>query len=269
MTDPAVAVRDVSLRFGAVPVLDSVSLEVQPGETLGIVGPNGAGKTSLLNCISRIYPPTRGGIDVCGTSTDRLRPDQVAALGVARTFQIPSAFKDMTVQDQVLLGRHRLQRRGFAAYALGIVKFDGYERRQRALAAEMLTFVGLDPATRARVGDLGYGSAKLVDLARALASEPRVLLLDEPAAGLTGEERERMTRMLIRLRDQRSITQVVIEHDMALIKRVCDRLVVLGAGRKLAEGTPAAVLELPHVVEAFVGRPRNERRASTGIRERP
>jgi branched-chain amino acid transport system ATP-binding protein len=250
----AVAVNDIDLAFRGLMVLTGLSLDILEGETVGLVGPNGAGKTSLLNCINRVYAAQRGSISIFGRSIDRKRPDQVARMGVARTFQTFVGFKNNKVLDLVLLGRHVRLGPNFFSYLTGVPILTGYERRERQNARRYLELVGLQTDDREFVGELPYGRAKLVDLARALAAEPRILLLDEPGSGLSSQERMEITVTLRRIRDELNLTLVVVEHDMTLVERTCDRVVVLKDGAKLADGEAAVVLRDPQVVEGLMGR---------------
>jgi branched-chain amino acid transport system ATP-binding protein len=249
----AISIKDLHLAFGSLTVLTGLSLDVLEGQTVGIVGPNGAGKTSLLNCINRVYAQQRGHIDLFGERIDRKRPDQVAELGLARTFQATTAFRDIKVADLVLLGRHVLMKPPFVSYFVGIPLLTGYEARERRRCMELIDFVGLANFAQRTVGELPYGLAKLTDLARALAMEPRVLLLDEPASGLGSEDRLKMAEMLRRVQSELKVTQVIVEHDMTLVYQVCDRVVVLKNGTTVADGPPAEVLTSPEAVEALLG----------------
>jgi branched-chain amino acid transport system ATP-binding protein len=249
----AISVKDLYLGFGSLGVLTGLSLDVMEGQNLGMVGPNGAGKTSLLNCINRIYTQQRGHIDLYGSRIDRKRPDQVATLGIARTFQATTAFRDIKVIDLVLLGRHVLMKPSFVSYLGGIPLLNGYEARQRRRCMEFIAFVGLSHVANRTVAELPYGLAKLTDLARALAMEPRVLLLDEPASGLGSEDRLIMADMLRRVQTELQVTQVIVEHDMALVHQCCDRVVVLKDGTKIADGSPAEVLTGAVATEALLG----------------
>lgn len=252
-TSIAISVRNLKLNFGGLVVLSGMSLDVYDGETVGLVGPNGAGKTSLLNCINRVYAQQQGEILLYGAPIDSLRPNQVAGLGLARTFQSTIAFREIKVLDLVLLGRHVRLRPSFASYLIGKPLFDGFERRSREECRRFLEFLDLEDVAEVEVGELPYGTAKLVDLARALALEPRVLLLDEPASGLSSSARERMAGVLNRIRTELRVTQLVVEHDMTLVKRACSRVVVMRDGAKLADGIPSEVLESRDVIEALLG----------------
>ena len=248
-----VALSDVCLNFGGLRVLTDVTCSIRKGETYGIVGPNGAGKTSLLNCLSGNYIPSSGQINILGQSTTGLRPHRIVDMGLARTFQNVGAFRDMKAIDVVLLGRHSHMRYGIGAYALGIPLMNGHEREQLDRAMEALTFVGLASIANRRLGELPYGAGKLVDLARTLAAEPKVLLLDEPTSGLSHIERSATQELLWRIRDERHVTQILVEHNMQLATALCHRILVLSGGTKLAEGTPTEALSQPDVITAFLG----------------
>jgi ABC-type branched-subunit amino acid transport system ATPase component len=230
-----------------------MSLDVREGEILGLVGPNGCGKTTLLNCINRVYRAEQGSIRLFGQAIDTKRADQVAEMGVARTFQATTAFRDISVLDLVLIGRHVRISSGFWASLVGVPRLTGSERLQRARALEFIEFVGLRDVAGHDVGALSYATAKLADLARALAAEPRVLLLDEPASGLSRSARHWMAELLPRIRNELGMTVVIIEHDMALVNRVCDRVVVMKAGTRFADGPPHVVLADPAVVGSLMG----------------
>lgn len=256
-TQPAQGValegKGVGLRFAGLIVLDNLDFRIADNETYGIVGPNGAGKTSLLNCLSGTYPCSSGHIEIHGHRTSGIRPHSIVEMGVARTFQNVGAFREMTVIDVVLLGRHALMRHSIGAYAIGRPLFNGHERDHRDKAMEALSFVGLESVAGRRLAELPYGAAKLVDLARTLASEPRILLLNEPTSGLSQIERNNTQSLLERIRDQKQITQVLVEHNMRLATALCHRLLALSGGTKLAEGPPQDVLQTPEVIRAFLG----------------
>lgn len=250
---PAIEVESVSLSFGGLLALDAMSLQVKEGEILGLVGPNGCGKTTLLNCINRVYRAETGSIRLFGAPLDRLRADQVASMGVARTFQATTAFRDISVLDLVLIGRHVRTTSGFWSSLIGRASLSGRERAGRGRALEFIEFVGLRDVAGHDVGALSYATAKLADLARALAAEPRVLLLDEPASGLSRSARRWMVNLLPRIRHELGMTVVIIEHDMALVTQVCDRVVVMKAGTRFADGPPRVVLQDPAVVGSLMG----------------
>lgn len=247
---------DLSLALGGVEILASVNLEVAKGEVIGLVGPNGAGKTSLLNTINGVYRATSGSIEIFGNKTTAYRPHRVAALGVARTFQNGPASTDMTVADLALLGRHlRIQARALP-YALGITALRQSERQERGRVLEALALLGLDTISSAFVVDLPFGKAKLADLARALCSEPQLLLLDEPVSGLDSKTRSEMVTTIRNICGKMRIATVIVEHDMGVVRQLADRIVVLSAGRVLLEGEPAEVLADPEVRRVFLGEQR-------------
>jgi branched-chain amino acid transport system ATP-binding protein len=233
----ALEVTGVSVTFGGVEALRDVSWSAATGECVGLVGPNGAGKSTLLNCVNRVVRPTSGSVSVLGRSVDRKRPHELARLGVARTFQSAENWRNVTVVDLVATGLHVKRVRRAAAL------------RQ---AMEALDFVGLTSIARSWVRDIPYGHAKLVDLARALVVSPTLLLLDEPASGLSGDERVEMAALLRRIKDELHVTQVVVEHDMALVQECCDRIVVLSHGQVIGDGVPEVVLAQPDVVRELL-----------------
>ena len=251
---PAVlAIRDLELSFGAIKALDKVSLHAGPGEILGIVGPNGAGKSSLLNSISGFYTPGRGSIVFHGQEIVGLSPHLVARLGVARTFQNIQLYLGMSVLDNLMAGRHIHSKNGVLQAILrpwGMRE----EVRQREAVEEIMRFLELQPHRHTAVGTFGYGIRKRIDLGRALAMEPRILLLDEPMAGMTMDEKEDMVRFVLELRTKRGLPIVLVEHDMQVISEIADRVVVLDWGRHVAEGHPDDVLRRPEVVSAYLGR---------------
>jgi branched-chain amino acid transport system ATP-binding protein len=247
-------VDDVSLRFGGLRVLDEVSLRVGEGEAVAVIGPNGAGKTALLNCISGTYRPQDGAIRLAGQEITGKAPHKVVRLGVARTFQAARMFGALPVLDNVLAGRYPFGRtgvlRGLAYYPWSRRE----EAEQRRVAEQVIEQLGLQEYRRVRAADLPYGLRKRVDLARAVALEPKVLLLDEPMAGLNPEERTELTRYLRALNRHRGIPLLLVEHDMAIIRAVATRVIVLNFGVVIAHGSPAEVSAEPMVIEAYLGR---------------
>jgi branched-chain amino acid transport system ATP-binding protein len=244
--------RNIHLSFGAIKALDDVSLHVDAGEILGVVGPNGAGKSSLLNSISGFYRPRKGSIVFEGKEIVGQRPNQVAQLGIARTFQNIQLYLGMSVLDNLMAGRHVHSKGGVLQAVLrpwGMSE----EVRQREAVEEILRFLELQPQRHTPVGNFGYGIRKRVDLGRALAMEPRILLLDEPMAGMTMDEKEDMVRFVLELRAQRGLPIVLVEHDMQVISEIADRVVVLDWGRHVADGPPDDVLRRPEVVKAYLG----------------
>ena len=248
------SVTDVSLHFGGVQVLDSVSLDVAPDTIAGLVGPNGAGKTSLFNCVSGHYRPSAGTITIGGVHASGRAPHRMAELGLARTFQHPALQPDASILDNVLVGAHRWLTGGALSWALRLPFTVRGEREARRRARELLGHLGLGDVAHRPAGTLAHGLHKRVELARALLSGPRLLLLDEPASGLPHAEVEQLIDTIRTVRADFGLTIVVVEHHMGLISALTDHVVVLVQGRKLVEGTPAEAQRHPLVVEAYLGR---------------
>jgi branched-chain amino acid transport system ATP-binding protein len=252
---PLLQVDGVSVRFGAVIAVNRVSLEIQPREILAIIGPNGAGKTTLLNAISGFYHPYEGRIIFQGQDRTHLKPDQVAALGIARTFQNVALFKGMSVLDNIMTGR-LLQMRG--SFVLDAVYW-GPARRQelehRAFAERIIDFLEIQAIRKTPAGRLPYGLQKRVELARALAAEPTLLLLDEPMAGMNVEEKEDMCRFILDVNSEFGTTIALIEHDMGVVMDISDRVAVLDYGRKIADGPPEQIRKDQAVLDAYLGVP--------------
>jgi branched-chain amino acid transport system ATP-binding protein len=246
-------VNGISLHFGAVTALDRVSLAVQPGEIFSIIGPNGAGKTSLLNVVSRIYRPSAGQVLFQGQEITRLPRHAIVRLGIARTFQNIALFKGLSVLANVMLGRHVHMRTGLWDAALYVVRASRDEARHRAVCDEVIDFLGLTPHRDQIVGALPYGVQKRVELARALAAEPKLLLLDEPMAGMTVEEKEEMVGAVLDINEDRGVTIILIEHDMGVVMDISRTIVVLDFGKRIAEGSPDEVRRDPHVIRAYLG----------------
>jgi branched-chain amino acid transport system ATP-binding protein len=250
---PLLRVQDVGVRFGGIVALDGVSFEVMPGEIVGLIGPNGAGKTTLFNCLSRLYPCERGEIDFAGRPLARLPRHRVAALGIGRTFQNLALFRSMSVLDNVMVGSHCRTRGGFFANALRLPLVRREEAQAREKARELVRLLGLEAQAARPVADLPFGTQKRVELARALASEPKLLLLDEPASGLNHEEVGELGALIRRIRDRLALTVLLVEHHMSLVMSISDRVLALNFGRKIAEGSPAEVRVHPEVVKAYLG----------------
>lgn len=246
-------VADVTVRFGGIVALDGLSFDLPAGKICSLIGPNGAGKTTLLNCLSRLYSYERGQIEFDGRSLNALAPHEIAPLGIGRTFQNLALFRTLSVFDNILLGLHCQLRAGYLAHALRLPSVAREEAAARRKAEQAMTFLDLVPLRDRRVCDLPFGTQKRVELARALAAEPKLILLDEPACGLNHEEVGALAQLICQLRDHLGLTVLLIEHHMSLVMRVSDRVVVLNFGRKLAEGTPEEVSRHPEVIQAYLG----------------
>lgn len=250
---PALRVEDVELRFGGVVALNGPSFTIAPGQIVGLIGPNGAGKTTMFNCISRLYQPDSGRITFGDKDLLALSADAVADIGIARTFQNIGLFPTMTVVDNVLTGAYSRTRSGFLGSALGLPLTRREERREREEAWALLESMNLAHVGREPAGTLPYGTLKRIELARALMQRPRLLMLDEPANGLIHEEVLELADTVRRLRDERGFSVLLVEHHMAMVMSISDRVVVLNFGQKVTEGTPAEVAVHPEVVEAYLG----------------
>jgi branched-chain amino acid transport system ATP-binding protein len=246
-------VSGLTMRFGGIVALEGVSFSVSSGQIVGLIGPNGAGKTTIFNCLSRLYRPSAGDIRFEGRSLLTLPPHGIAAVGIGRTFQNLALFRSMSVLDNVIVGAHATGTSGMLGSAFLFPAVRREERRLRSAALEMLSFVQLDATADRPIGSLPFGTQKRVELARALASSPRLLLLDEPAGGLNHEEVAELGLLICAIRDQLRINVVVVEHHMSFVMSVSDKVVALDFGRVIAAGTPAEVRADPSVIRSYLG----------------
>jgi branched-chain amino acid transport system ATP-binding protein len=251
--DVILDVKNISLRFGGVKALTDISFDVREHEVRAIIGPNGAGKSSMLNCINGVYAPQEGQISFRGQTFSHMNSRQVAEMGVARTFQSLALFKGMSVLDNIMTGRNLHMKTNIFQQAIRWGAAEREENEHREAVEKIIDFLEIQPYRKTPVGRLPYGLQKRVDLGRALAMEPQVLLLDEPMAGMNVEEKQDMSRFILDVNDEYGTTVVLIEHDMSVVMDISDRVVVLDYGKKIGDGTPDVVRNTPEVISAYLG----------------
>jgi branched-chain amino acid transport system ATP-binding protein len=260
--EPILQVDDVHLSFAGIRALRAVSFDVGAGELFAIIGPNGAGKTSLFNCLSGLYRPQRGSIRFLGRQLVGAKPDRIACAGIARTFQNIELFENLTVLDNLMLGRHVHVAYGTPSALLWLGKARREESSHRRMVEDIVDFLEIEPYRRQPVGVLPYGIKKRVELGRALAMEPKLLLLDEPVSGMNVEETEDMARFILDIREELAIALVLVEHDMGVVMDLADRVLVLDFGIPIALGTPAEIQHHPDVIRAYLGEQYGKARAA-------
>lgn len=252
-TQPAASIQHLNLTFGGLNVLSDVSLDIRSGELLALIGPNGAGKTSMLNCISGFYHPQSGHVFFGGRDITRLNPVERFKLGISRTFQNIELFNGLTVLDNLMSARHNMMKYGVVSAGLWFGRARREEIEHREIIEDIVDLLELEPIRKSVVGALPYGLRKRVDLGRALASHPKLLLLDEPMAGMNTEEKEDMARFILDIKELWKTTMLIIEHDMGVVMDISERVFVLDFGQKISEGKPEEVKNDPRVIAAYLG----------------
>jgi branched-chain amino acid transport system ATP-binding protein len=260
--EPILQIQNLTMNFGGIRALDSLDMAVNPGEILALIGPNGAGKTTCFNCITGLYAPTRGDIRICFPNRKKesitgLKPNCITEKGMARTFQNIRLFPNMTVLENVLIGRHCKMRSGIIGAILKNRSTVEEEKQAAEKSLAILQFVGLADAADEPAKNLPYGARRLLEIARALATDPCLLLLDEPAAGMNIRETRDLDQLIVSIRDKLKISVLLIEHDMRLVMRISDRIVVMDYGKKIAEGPPSFIRSHPAVIRAYLGEDRH------------